>query len=293
MPNVEANGIRIEYDTFGDSSSPTLLMIMGLGGQLISWPTGLCDALAALGLYVIRFDNRDVGLSTKFEGAGTPDFGEIGAAVARGKPAAVPYTLEDIAEDAIGLMDAIGVVKAHLLGFSMGGMIAQILAYTYPERVLSLVSVSSSTGNPELPSGDPEALALLSAPAPEERDAYVEHWVDAWRSIASPGFPFDEDETRRREQSVYDRCYHPQGMARQQAAIMVGSDRRERLAAIRAPTMVIHGGSDPIVPIAAGEDTARSIPGAELHVIDGMGHDLPRGAWPSVIEGVSKVLSRS
>lgn len=293
MPNVTANGIQIEYDTFGNSSSPPLLLVMGLGTQMIAWAVEFCEQLAARGLYVIRFDNRDIGLSTKFEEAGIPDMMAAMAASFEGKSIEAPYSLDDMADDAVGLLDALNIEKAHICGASMGGMIVQIMAYRHPTRVLSLTSIMSTTGNPELPQGKPEAMAVLTTPAPEGRVAIIESGLRVVRTIGSSGFPFDEEAARKFSEEAYDRSYYPQGMTRQMVAVIAHGDRRPSLASIKVPTLVIHGSADPLVPIEGGRDTAESIPGAELLIIDGMGHDMPLGAWPQIIDGISALKSKA
>ena len=293
MPNVTANGIQIEYDTFGDGSSPALLLVMGLGTQMIAWRDEFCEFLAAKGHFVVRFDNRDIGLSTKLEEAGIPDIVSTMTALMEGKPVEPPYTLNDMADDAVGLLDALSIGKAHICGASMGGMIVQNMACRHPTRVLSLTSIMSTTGNPGLPQGKPEAMAALTTPAPDGRDAIIENGVHVVRTIGSTGFPFDEEMTRRFSAEAYDRSYYPQGMARQMVAIVAQEDRRPSLAGVKVPTLVIHGDADPLVPVEGGIDTADSIPGAELLIIEGMGHDMPTGAWPQIIDGISAVTSRA
>jgi pimeloyl-ACP methyl ester carboxylesterase len=277
MPNVKANGIQIEYDSFGDGSFPALLLIAGNGAQIFFGDAEFCELLAKKGSFVIRFDNRDAGLSTKFEEAGIPDFPAAIKAAMEGKPVESAYTLDDMADDAVGLLDALGIEKAHICGASMGGMIAQVISYRHPKRVLSLTSIMSTTGNPDLPQGKPDALAAVLAPAPEERKAYVEHNMNVWRRIWSPGFPFEEKRARTFIERSYDRSYYPQGMARQNIAIIAGGDRRPSLSSIKVPTLVIHGADDPLIPVEGGKDTARVIPGASLLIINGMGHDMPKG----------------
>lgn len=289
MPQAEANGIHIVYDTFGDSSSPALLLIAGNGAQLLFWEAEFCEALAGTGLFVIRFDNRDAGLSTSFDAAGIPDMMAIIQAAMQGRPVESAYTLDDMADDAVGLLDALGIAKAHVCGASMGGMIAQVVAYRHPERVLSLTSIMSNTGNPQAPQGKPETIAAAVAPAPEEREAYVAHMMQVWRSIWSPGFPFEEERARTFLETCFDRSFYPQGMARQNAAIIACGDRRPMLAAITAPTLVIHGADDPLIPLEAGREAAQVIPGARLLVIDGMGHDMPTGVWPEILAAVSEL----
>lgn len=283
MPNVTANGIQIEYDTFGANSSPALLLIMGAGGQMIFWDFEFCELLAKRGHFVIRFDNRDVGLSTKFEKAGIPDM----MAAMKGKPVCSAYSLEDMADDAVGLLDALGIEKAHICGASMGGMIAQVISYRYPERVLSLTSIMSSTGNPELPQIKPDVLAAVFKPVPEEREAYIEHNVNLWRTLWSPGFPFDEKRSRKILAESYDRSYYSQGMARQSAAVLAHGYRRSSIASIKVPTLVIHGDKDPLMSVEGGKETAQLIPGAKLLIIEGMGHDMPKEAWSKIIDAIS------
>lgn len=283
MPNVTANGIQIEYDTFGDSSSPALLLVMGGGSQMIFWEVEFCALLAKRGHFVIRFDNRDVGLSTKFEAAGIPDL----MAAMKGEPVIPAYSLEDMADDAVGLLDALGIEKAHICGASIGGLIAQVISYRRPERVLSLTSIMSSTGNPELPQIKPEILAAVYKPVPSERAAYIEHNVNFWRTLWSPGFPFDERRLRKVMAESYDRSYYPQGMARQSAAVLAHGYPRSSIASIKAPTLVIHGDADPFMSVEGGKETAQLIPGAKLLIIEGMGHDLPKEAWPKIIEAIA------
>lgn len=283
MPTVEANGIRIEYDTLGADSSPALLLVMGAGGQMIFWDSEFCELLAIRGHFVIRFDNRDVGLSTKFEESGIPDM----MAAMKGEPISLAYSLEDMADDAVGLLDALGIEKAHICGASMGGMIAQIISYRHSERVLSLTSMMSSTGNPELPQIKPDILAAVFKPVPEEREAYIEHNMNLWRTLWSPGFPFDEKRSRKILADSYDRSYYPQGMVRHSAAVFAHGYRRSSIASIKVPTLVIHGNEDPLISVEGGKETAELIPGAKLLIIDGMGHDMPKGAWPKMIDAIS------
>lgn len=287
MPNVTANGIQIEYDTFGDRSFPALLLIAGNGAQMIFWEVEFCELLAQAGLFVIRFDNRDAGLSTKLDEAGIPDIMAAIKAAMEGKPVESAYSLDDMADDAVGLLDALGIEKAHMCGASMGGMIAQVISCRHPNRVLSLTSIMSTTGNPDLPKGKPDAIAAVVAPAPEEREAYVEHNVNIWRRIWSPGFPFEEERARAFLEKSYDRSYYPHGMARQNTAVIAGGDRRPSLSSIKVPTLVIHGADDPLIPVDGGKDTARMIPGASLLIINGMGHDMPTGVWAEIINAVA------
>lgn len=283
MPNVTANGIQIEYDTFGNSYFPALLLIMGGGSQMIYWEVEFCELLAKNELFVIRFDNRDIGLSTKFEDAGIPDM----MAAMRGEPVTPPYTLEDMADDAVGLLDALGIKKAHICGASVGGMIAQVISYRHPERVISLTSIMSSTGNPELPQIKPEVLAEVYKPVPDEREAYIEHHVNMWRKLWSPGFPFEEKRLCALMAESYERSYYPQGLARQSAAVIAHGYQKSSIASIKSPTLVIHGDKDPFMPLEGGRETAQLIQGAKLLVIDGMGHDMPKEVWSIMIDAIS------
>ncbi len=289
MPNVIANGIQIEYDTFGNSSFPVLLLIMGGGSQMIYWEAEFCDLLADKGLFVIRFDNRDIGLSTKFEDAGIPDM----MAVMKGESVTPPYTLEDMADDAIGLLDALGIEKANICGASVGGMIAQVVSYRHPERVLSLTSIMSSTGNPALPQIKPEILAEVYKPVPDEREAYIEHNVNMWRKLWSPGFQFEEKRLRALMEESFDRSYYPQGMARQSAAVMAHGYQKTSIASIKAPTLVIHGDKDPFMPVEGGKETAELIPDSKLLIIKGMGHDIPKGTWPIIVDTISDHIKQA
>jgi pimeloyl-ACP methyl ester carboxylesterase len=288
MPHVSANGIQIEYETFGDPSSPALLLISGIGGQMIGWDEELCRVWARRTLYVIRFDNRDVGLSTKMKKAGVPDMGAALATLAKGEKIEAPYTFDDMADDAVGLLSALKIEKAHLCGISMGGAIAQTTAYRHPSRVRSLTQVYATTGNPQLPPPKPEILSLLLTPPPEEREAYVDYMMKLYKTIAGPGFPFDEEYHRNLAGCSYDRAYYSPGKARQFMATLAHGNRKPRLASITAPTLVVHGADDPLVRVACGIDSAEAIPGAELMIIEGMGHDMPHGsAWPRIVEAVA------
>ena len=293
MANLNANGIQLEYDTFGNRGDRALLLVMGLGGQMLLWEEDFCEALAERGHFVVRFDNRDVGLSTKLDAAGVPNVLELMQRVAGGQAASAPYTLDDMSDDAAALLAGLGLASAHVCGASMGGMIAQTLAYRHPARVKSLVSIMSSTGNPALPPAKPEAMAVLMAPPPASREQAIEQGVRAWRAIGSPGFPLDEARLRERIAQLFDRSFHPPGEARQLAAILAHGNRKPRLADVKAPTLVIHGAADPLVPLEGGRDTAAAIPGAELLVIEGMGHDLPPEVWPRLVAAISSHTERA
>ncbi len=288
MSGVIANRIHLEYETFGNPSGRPLLLIIGLGAQMIHWDDDLCQDLAERGHYVIRYDNRDVGLSAKFEEAGVPDLMDTFGKLMQGEKIIPPYTLEDMADDAVGLLDALGIRKAHICGMSMGGMIAQTFAIRHPSRVLSLISIYSTTGNPEVPQPKPEVTGLLIAPPPQEREACIEHMLGVFKTIAGSGFPVDEQWTRRIMAESFDRCFYPQGMGRQLVAILAQENRVPALDKVAVPTLVVHGTDDPLVPVEGGKDTARAIPGAQLMLIEGMGHDLPHGgAWPRIIKAIT------
>ncbi|GGD85100.1 alpha/beta hydrolase [Tsuneonella deserti] len=276
MAQVQANGIAIEYDEHGDPAAPPVLLVMGLGAQMTLWPQELVDALVERGFRVIRYDNRDIGLSHKFEGAKAPGIVKLMLLSKFGIKPKVPYTLADMAEDGIGLLDALGIDKAHIGGASMGGMIAQHMAFSHPERVLTLTSIMSTTGHRKLPAGTREAMsALTQRPASMDEDTLVEHGVKVSQAIGSPGYRSDPDKVRERSRALIRRSFYPAGMPRQLAAIIADGDRRERLQSVKAPTLVIHGEADPLVPLAGGHDTAAHIKGSKLKTVPGMGHDLP------------------
>jgi len=287
---AKANGIEIEYEAYGDESAPAVLLIMGLGAQLTLWPMPMVEGLVARGYRAIRYDNRDVGLSTKFDDAEAPAMTAIVAALMTGAKPDVPYLLADMAADAIGLLDVLGIHKAHVMGASMGGMIAQMVAATWPDRVLSLTSIMSTTGNPMLPPASPEAMAVLTTrPTGADEDAIVAHGVRAEKVIGSPGYPADEAVLTERVRAGFRRMHYPPGFARQMAAIVGSGDRRAALTTITAPTMVIHGADDPLVPLAGGRDTAATIPGAKIVEIPGMGHNLPEALIGAVLDAFEQV----
>ena len=283
MTTARANGIEIEWDERGPADGPAILLIMGLGAQMTRWSEAFMAPLAARGFRVIRFDNRDVGLSGKVHDGGIPDLAKVGMALATGQKPDVPYTLDDMAADAVALLDAIGIGKAHIVGASMGGMIAQLVAANHPDRVLTLTSIMSSTGNPALPRATAEANAvLMSRPQGTDLESLVAHGVKSAKVVGSPGYPTDDAVLAERARADLIRQTYPQGFARQLAAIWANGDRRPKLGGITAPTLVIHGAADPLVPVEGGRDTASSIPGARLVEIDGMGHDLPEPLIPQV-----------
>jgi pimeloyl-ACP methyl ester carboxylesterase len=285
MPKAYVNNITIEYETIGEPTSKPLLLIAGLGSQLFAWSDEFCEMLALKGFFVIRFDNRDVGLSTKFDDAGIPDMMEISAAYARGEKPKIPYTLEDMADDAVGVLDHLNIEKAHICGASMGGMIAQIIAYRHPSRALSLAVIMSTTGNPGLPPSKPEIMMQFFAPVPSERKAYINEMVKR-DSLITGSFPFDEKQSRKYRTREYDRCYYPEGIARQLAAMAVPGNIKPYITKISAPTIVIHGTEDPFNLIEAGKDIAASIPNAEFIIIEGMGHSLSSEVIPKIISAL-------
>lgn len=286
MPKIQANGIEIEHETFGSPSDPAILLIMGLGMQLIAWPEPFCSDLASRGFHVIRYDNRDTGFSTKFDGRKAPSMLSMLVRSALRLPIRVPYTLKDMADDAVGLLDAMGIEEAHIVGASMGGMIAQNLAAAYPERVRTLTSIMSTSGHRSLPGADPLVTRhiLRARPTNANREAVIAHNMRTIEMIGSPAYPVDEDTRRELASMSFDRVYYPQGFTRHVAAIIQDGDRRDRLRAIEAPTLVIHGREDRLVPLAGGIDTAEYVPDARLEIIDGMGHNFPPALWPTIID---------
>ncbi|GAB2840437.1 lipase/esterase LipG [Pseudoduganella ginsengisoli] len=277
MPIITANGINIAYETSGNPDGPPVLLIMGLGMQLVSWPMEFVQGLEQQGCFVIRFDNRDSGLSAKFDVAGVPNLPLSYVKSLVGWPLRSAYLLSDMAADARGLLDALDIQQAHLIGASMGGMIAQIFAAQYPQRTLSLTSIMSSSGRRGLPGPTRAARRALMQPPPPgaQRDQLIDHMAQTFRVIGSPGFPMPEKLLRDRIAMSIERSLCPGGVARQLVAIAASGDRSPLLQQIIRPSLIIHGAQDPLVPVACGIDTAKRITGAVLHVIDGMGHDLP------------------
>ena len=278
---VKANGIDIEVEDTGPgmgAERPTVLLIMGLGMQLVAWPPAVVQLLVDAGYRVVRFDNRDIGLSQHFDHLGRPNIVWAGLKHRLGLRVKAPYTLHDMALDAVGVLDALGIGKAHVVGVSMGGMIAQRVALAAPGRVQSLTSVMSSSGARGLPKADPKVLRVLfGRPANSSREAIVAHYLRVYLAIGSPSFPTDEAELRERIGRGVDRSFHPTGTLRQMVAIAADTTRAQELAQIDKPTLVLHGHADPLVPFAHGQDTARRIPGARFAGIEGMGHDLAAG----------------
>ena len=295
MASIKANNIQIEYERAGDPDAETILLIMGLGAQLIQWPDELVDLLVARGFQVIRFDNRDIGLSSRFDDQKAPNLMQLMMDNVAGKKINVPYNLSDMADDAVALLDALGIKKAHIVGASMGGMIAQLAAVNHKDHVLSLTSIMSTTGNPDLPQATPEAMEALLAPVddPNNLEEAVKRGIHVWKTIGSPGFPRDEADLLAYVKRTVKRCYYPDGTARQMAAIVADGDRRERLKTITAPTIVLHGEADPLVPIAGGEDTASAIPGAQLRRVKGMGHDVPPALYETYADAICEAAARA
>ena len=278
---ASVDGVEIAYEEFGDRGGPALLLVMGLGVQMLGWDAEFCRLLAAEGFHVVRFDNRDVGRSTSYEGP-APDW----MALSAGDASSATYLLDDMADDTAKLLDHLGIDAAHVVGASLGGMIAQALALRHPERVLSLTSFMSTTGDRAVGQAHPRAMSVLFDPPPSDREAIAEWAVRNWRVIGSPGFEPDEEALRERARRSFDRGYNPKGVGRQLAAVLASGDRTDELAKLRVPTLVIHGEADPLIDVSGGRATATAIPGAKLILIPGMGHDLPRQLWPRFVEEI-------
>ena len=277
---IKANGIEIEYDETGPKDGVPLLMIQGFGSQMTSWPVEFFEMLAGAGLRVIRFDNRDVGLTQKWDGI-FPKTENIVEALKAGRAPDVPYTLADMASDAAGLLDVLGIESAHIAGASMGGMIAQLVALDHPKKARSLISIFSTTSDPSLPRSAPDAqAALMARPENNERATVIAHSLKGRRAYASTKWPFDEKRLGDLIGRSYDRAFYPEGTLRQWAAIMASPPRTERLKSAKVPALVLHGSADTLIPPAAGRHTAQCIPGAEHHEIEGWGHDLPLEVIP-------------
>ena len=292
MPRITANGIEIEYDTTGRADDRPLLLIMGLGAQMIMWDEEFCELLAGYGHHVIRYDARDTGLSSKFEEAGTPDIPAMMAAVRGGAPANAPYLLKDMADDAAALLGELGIDAAHVVGASMGGMVAQELAIRHAERVLSLTSIMSTTGNPSLPPARPEAIARLMQKPQSDREGYLSTFVESMKILFGSGFPFDEARTRERGERLYDRAYYPAGQTRHLAAVLASGSRREALESVVLPALVIHGKDDPLVPVEGGIDTHEALKDSELMLIDGLGHGLPPEVHAKIAQAIADLTAR-
>jgi len=282
--------LKLCYETFGDAGAPPLLLVMGLASQMLLWDEPFCEELAGRGFRVIRFDNRDVGRSSILRDARVPTRWQL----ALRHPGSAAYTLESMADDAVALLDQLGIAAAHVVGASMGGMIAQLVAIRHPDRVLSLVSIMSTTGNRRVGRPVPRVALRMLRPAARTREAYIEDHLEAYRMIGSPPpVDFEEEHKRERAGTLFDRGIHPAGAARQMAAITTAKDRTSQLRQIRVPTTIIHGDQDRLVNVSGGRATAEAIPGAELVVLPGMGHDLPRELWPQVIDAIASTTARA
>jgi pimeloyl-ACP methyl ester carboxylesterase len=281
--------IDIAYEQFGDPGAPAVLLIMGLGTQMLGWPDAFCEVLAAAGVHVIRFDNRDIGLSSHMTDAPTPD---IAAALA-GSTESASYTLSDMAADTVGLLDVLQLTSAHFVGASMGGMIAQTAAIEDPQRVRSLTSIMSTTGDPSVGRPTPAAMAALLSPPASTRAEAIERTLSVVRVIGSPGFELEEADIRWRTGVAYDRANDPVGVGRQLVAIAASGDRSAALGTVTVPALVIHGIDDPLVDVSGGRATASAIPGAELALFDGMGHDLPRALWAEISRRIVELVQRA
>jgi pimeloyl-ACP methyl ester carboxylesterase len=282
MPRANANGLQLEYDTFGSSTDTPLVLVMGLGAQMTTWPVAFCELLAAQGFHVVRFDNRDVGLSSYLDDLPKTDL----AAVLGGDYSSVPYLLADLAKDVIGLFDALGFAKAHIVGASMGGMIVQQVAVDHPDRLLSVCSIMSTTGDQSVGQGTPDAMGALLRPAATNREEAIESSIQALKAIGSPGYPATDEELRAKATASYDRAYHPVGTLRQMAAILASPDRTEGLRSLALPMLVVHGADDPLVGVSGGEATAAAVPDSTLLILPGMGHDLPTPLHGTIVDAI-------
>lgn len=288
MPRLRANGIEIEYDTFGDPKAAPLLLVMGLGAQLIAWDESFCTQLAERGFHVIRYDNRDAGLSTKMVEAGEPDL--LSAFAGNPQPA---YALDDLADDAVGMLDALDIRAAHVVGASMGGFIAQLIAIDHPDRVLSLTSIMSGPGGRDGVAPEPEGAEVLASVPPETRDGRIEHGLWIRRVLSGPLNPFDEAGERARTARAIDRSWYPLGTGRQLVAVLAAQGRLERLARVKVPTLVVHGLDDPLVPVENGRRVAAAVPGARLLEFEGMGHNMPERYWPAVLDAIEETAHKA
>jgi pimeloyl-ACP methyl ester carboxylesterase len=288
VPRASANGIELEYETFGDAGATPLLLITGLGAQMISWDEPFCELLAARGFHVIRFDNRDSGLSTRMEEAGAADL----ASAFGGSPNPA-YRLDEMAADAVGLLDSLGITAAHVVGASMGGFIAQLVTLNHPDRVLSLTSIMSGPGGGDEVPPRPEGAALLAAPPPPTREERIQQAMAIHRTLAGVGDQLQDAVERARAERAVDRSYYPMGTGRQLVAILAAGSRIEGLKKLRVPTLVIHGTDDVLVPVENGRLVAEAVPGARLIEIEGMGHDVPKRVWPVVADAIEEIAHRS
>lgn len=288
MPEASINDITIAYETIGSDSDRPLLLIAGLSSQMVAWPDEFCRKLADGGHFVIRFDNRDCGLSTRIESGGVPDVEALMVAKLQGQPIDSPYTLSDMAADAVGLLDSLGLDRVHVCGLSMGGMIAQLIAVEYPDRVASMISMLSTTGEPELPGPTPEAIDAMISTPPLERSSYIRYLTGVYRAFAGGSEAFDAEASDTMAAQAYDRSFYLMGFPRQMAAIIACGSRAEKLRQVKAPTLVIQGTCDPLVFIEHGQATADAVPGAKLVLVEGLGHGL---AFPSLWDQIISAIS--
>lgn len=290
---VRANGITIAYESFGDKNAEAIIMIQGTGATLLHYPAQLCEKLAAEGYHVIRFDNRDIGLSSKLDSLGTPDWKSIFPLIGTCKPAPLPYTLLDMAKDVIGMMDGFQISKANIVGASMGGAIAQLIAIHFPERVRTLTTLGASSGNPGLPKADQNAIAAMTTPPPatDNKDTLTRYLVHIYKAL---GAVDDDSVLRKRAMEHINRAWYPQGTARQAAAIIIADncDRRDLLSKIKIPTMIIHGKNDPLVKVDAAKELAKTIPGAQLCIIEGLGHDISLKYVDKIAECITRIVKK-
>ena len=293
MAQVQANGLTFEYESFGRKADPALLLIMGFSAQMTMWPEALCEGLAGRGFRVIRFDNRDIGKSTHLEHLGAPDISVAMAKAMSGQPVDAPYALDDMALDAVSVLRALDIESAHIVGASMGGMIAQLVAAQHPDATRSLVSIMSTTGRRDLPPATPEAMSALMTPPPSDsREDRIEAGMKVWRAIGSPGYQESDAELRAIVTREVDRSpYDPAGIGRQMVAIVSAPPRNDILKNVRAPSLVIHGADDPLVPLEGGKDTAASIPGCEIVIVPGMGHGFESPLVPIYLEHIGRFVT--
>ena len=294
MPRVRANGVDLEYESIGRKGDPAILLVMGFATSLTGWPDWFCRGLAGKGFCVIRFDNRDIGRSTHLAEAGVPDLAGMIARLEAGSAVAAPYSLDDMAADAAGLLGALGIARAHVVGASMGGMIAQLVAINHPARAKSLVSIMSTSGRHAVSQPRPEAFAAIMAPpASPSREDRIANGIRVLRVIGSPGFPATDDELRAIVTRGVDHApYDPPGILRQMAAVLAAPERNDRLRKLKIPALVVHGADDPLIPASAGEDTAKSIPGADLLIVPGMGHDFPEALAPVYLDAIGDFAAK-
>ncbi|MEJ8856962.1 alpha/beta hydrolase [Variovorax robiniae] len=283
-----SDGIELAYQEFGSSSAVPLLLVMGLGGPMVAWDDAFCLALAERGFRVIRFDNRDCGHSTHLDACGIPDMAAMFGQLAAGLPVQAPYLLSHMADDAVGLLDALEIASAHVVGVSMGGMIAQEMAIRHPRRVASLTSIMSTTGRPGLPAARPEAMSALMTPTPSDWPGYLARHRQVWSVLCGYKYPYDPVRGDAMAQRLFAHGPHPAGTARQLAGVLASGNRKPALADVRIPTLVVHGSDDGLVPMACGIDTAEAIPDARLRILEGMGHNLPFELWPAIVDAIAE-----